>query len=184
MASSLPNGKATADPVPASSWSLKEVDIAVPVDGQWKVMAQLSFASHIPVIMLKAKADMQSRIEGLKKGAEVYLEKPFNKEELLVRIRKILEMRKHLQQYYLTTAGIEGPDGFPVSEEQPISSEIINDEEKEDAFVKKVREAIEQNLSDIHFTVEKLCKLIFMSTRNCIGNWMHSPAALPINLFV
>lgn len=133
------------------------------MDG-FELTAQLrsnELTSHIPVIMLTAKADMQSRIEGLQKGAGVYLEKPFNKEELLVRIRKLLEMRKHLQQYYLKTAGIDVLADLPVSEELPVSAEAISEEEKEDAFVKKVREAIELNLADIHFTVEKLCKTGF-----------------------
>ncbi|MCB0575751.1 MAG: hybrid sensor histidine kinase/response regulator, partial [Saprospiraceae bacterium] len=60
--------------------------------------------SHIPIIMLTAKADMESKLEGLEKGADAYLAKPFLKEELLVRIRKLLEMRSHLQQHYLTSA--------------------------------------------------------------------------------
>ncbi|MBX3257525.1 MAG: response regulator [Chitinophagaceae bacterium] len=115
--------------------------------------------SHIPVIMLTAKADMSSKIEGLQQGADAYLEKPFNKEELLVRIKKLLEMRKNLQQYYLKKAGIY--------EETPVKPVIvpveISDHALEDAFVKRVREAVEQNLTDTDFTVEKLSKLIFMS---------------------
>ena len=78
-------------------------DVMMPFMDGFELTAQLrsnELTSHIPVIMLTAKADMQSRIEGLQKGAVVYLEKPFNKEELLVRIRKLLEMRKHLQQYF------------------------------------------------------------------------------------
>lgn len=141
-------------------------DIMMPFVDGFELTAQLrsnELTSHIPVIMLTAKADMQSKIEGLQKGAEAYLEKPFNKEELLVRIQKLLEMRKYLQQYYLKTAGIEDGIAPPVAEEMAITRKAINDEEKEDGFVKKVRKAVEQNLTDIHFTVEKLCKLVFMS---------------------
>ncbi|MEJ7831069.1 MAG: ATP-binding protein, partial [Segetibacter sp.] len=53
--------------------------------------------SHIPIIMLTAKADIGSRIEGLQQGADVYLQKPFHEEELLVQIKKLLELRKNLQ---------------------------------------------------------------------------------------
>lgn len=116
-------------------------DVMMPFMDGFELTAQLrsnELTSHIPVIMLTAKADMKSRIEGLQKGAGVYLEKPFNKEELLVRIRKLLEMRKHLQQYYLKTAGIDVLTDLPVSEELPVSAEAISEEEKEDAFVKKV----------------------------------------------
>lgn len=112
--------------------------------------------SHIPVIMLTAKADIGSKIEGLQQGADAYLEKPFNKNELLVRVRKLLEMRKKLQQYYLNKAGINGEvtTAVPSKTEVPLI---------EDSFVKKVREAVEQHLSDASFSVEKLAKLIFMS---------------------
>lgn len=141
-------------------------DVMMPFVDGFELTSQLrrnELTSHIPVIMLTAKADMQSRIEGLQKGAEAYLEKPFNKEELLVRIQKLLEMRKRLQLYYLKSAGIEDHTSLPVSNEIPIALEAIKDEEKEDVFVKKLREAIGQNLTDINFSVEKLCKLVFMS---------------------
>ncbi|MBX3242655.1 MAG: helix-turn-helix domain-containing protein [Chitinophagaceae bacterium] len=115
--------------------------------------------SHIPVIMLTAKADISSRIEGLQQGADAYLEKPFNKEELLVRINKLLEMRKNLQQYYLRKAGIQGDVPTP----PVVIPDKTGDHTIEDGFVKKVREAVEQNLTDVNFTVEKLCRLVFMS---------------------
>ena len=115
--------------------------------------------SHIPVIMLTAKADITSKIEGLEQGADAYLEKPFNKDELLVRVRKLLEMRKNLQQYYLSTAGILDQ----THAEQATIPDKVGGYLMEDRFVKRVRETIEQNLSDADFTVEKLSKLIFMS---------------------
>lgn len=115
--------------------------------------------SHIPVIMLTAKADINSKIQGLQQGADAYLEKPFNKEELLVRIKKLLEMRTNLQQYYLKKAGINGN----TTAENMLVAERIKDQPIEDTFVKRVREAIEQNLTDVNFTVEKLSRLVFMS---------------------
>lgn len=137
-------------------------DVMMPyVDGFELVnkLRQNEKTSHIPVIILTAKADAGSRITGLQQGADAYLEKPFNREELLVRIKKLLEMRKNLQQYYLKNAGIyEAVPAGPVDIPNKISDHAI-----EDSFVKKIREAVEQNLTDTNFTVEQLCKQIFMS---------------------
>ncbi len=116
--------------------------------------------SHIPIIMLTAKADIESKIEGLQQGADAYLEKPFNREELLIRIKKLLELRQNLQQYYLKKAGL---NNNPVPEEIIITEEPVSDNKIEDEFVKKVREAVEIHLSDADFTIEQLCKLVFMS---------------------
>ena len=56
--------------------------------------------SHIPIILLTAKSDVSSRIEGLKQGADDYLAKPFHQEELLIRMQNILETRRKLQLRY------------------------------------------------------------------------------------
>lgn len=115
--------------------------------------------SHIPIIILTAKADMQSKLEGLERGADVYLQKPFHEEELLLRIRKLLELRKNLQQHYRKQIGISDVNEI-ISTQAP---EVIIEEKAEHAFVKKVREIIEANFNNYEFNVEQLCKLIFMS---------------------
>jgi len=115
--------------------------------------------SHIPIIMLTAKADMQSKLEGIEKGADAYLEKPFHKEELLLRIRKLLELRKSLQQYYSRQIGIS--DNGRISANQEVK--LVTEEKTEHEFVKKVREVVEANFTNYEFSVEQLCKLIFMS---------------------
>lgn len=52
--------------------------------------------SHIPIILLTAKADAHSRISGLKTGADAYLSKPFDKVELLVRLEMMVKKQKQL----------------------------------------------------------------------------------------
>jgi len=131
-------------------------DVMMPfVDGfeLCKLLRSDEHTSHIPIIMLTAKADMESKLEGLSTGADAYLEKPFNKEELLIRIKKLLELRKNLQQHYLEKSGLANAG----------TSEIIFSDKREDEFVKKVREAIDLHLTDTNFTVEQLCKTVFMS---------------------
>ena len=91
----------------------------------------------------------------------LYLEKPFNKEELSIRINKLLELRKNLQQYYLKKAGLADVAQSPAI--LAARGEMMLNDKREDEFVKKVRETIELHLTETNFTVEQLCKLVFMS---------------------
>ena len=137
-------------------------DVMMPFVDGFELCRQLrgdERTSHVPIIMLTAKAGIESKIEGLQQGADVYLEKPFNRDELLVRIKKLLEMRQSLQQYYLKKAGLASNQNAINTATQS----IISDTEMENEFVKKIRKLIEDNLSDANFTVEQLCKQIFMS---------------------
>ncbi len=66
--------------------------------------------SHIPIILLTAKADVESRIAGLRRGADAYLAKPFNQEELLVMVANLLEIRRKLQAKYRQSAVLGDAD--------------------------------------------------------------------------
>jgi len=137
-------------------------DVMMPFVDGFELCRQLrndEHTSHIPIIMLTAKADMESKMEGLQQGADVYLEKPFNREELLIRIRKLLELRQNLQQFYLKKAGLNNY----AARAAITTEEVINGNKIEDEFVKKVRQAVEEHLKETTFTIEQLCKLVFMS---------------------
>ena len=117
--------------------------------------------SHIPIIMLTAKADMNSKLEGLEKGADAYLSKPFNKEELLIRLKKLLELRKRLQQHYQSVAGLVSAPVAIV--EGDMAKAEKQSTEQEDYFVMKVSRSVESHLDDFEFNVEKLCRDVGMS---------------------
>ena len=108
--------------------------------------------SHIPIILLTAKADLDSKIEGLELGAEAYLTKPFSKRELLVRIRKLFEMRQQLQERY-RLATID-------SAENGSSNHLPG---RESAFLKQVRELIALNLDSPELTVSSMAAELNMS---------------------
>jgi len=57
--------------------------------------------SHIPVIMVTAKAEHEDRMKGLEAGADVYLEKPYDEEELALRVRMLLEQREMLRRKFM-----------------------------------------------------------------------------------
>lgn len=73
------------------------------IDG-FEVLTQLKqdeMTAHIPVILLTARSDLESRLQGLKLNADEYLSKPFNQHELLTRIQSLIANRQQLQKRYL-----------------------------------------------------------------------------------
>lgn len=108
--------------------------------------------SHIPVILLSAKAAIESKLEGLEYGADEYLVKPFNVSYLKARIKNVLEQRKRLQLLYSSGNIVE------ISNEEPL--QISNQDHK---FMFEVIKLIKENISKTDFSVEELGKLMRMS---------------------
>lgn len=105
--------------------------------------------SHIPIVLLTAKADQDSRISGLERGADDYLTKPFNKKELFVRLNNLLKIRQRLQERYSSLEVLEPTQEIAL--------------QQEDEFITKVRDAIEENLDDETFGIAELCKAVAIS---------------------
>lgn len=105
--------------------------------------------SHIPIILLTAKIDEESLLNGLEVGADDYISKPFNTKQLLLRIEKLIELRKHLRIRY------ENKTSFSPSE-----IVVSSTEEK---FLNKLQKIVDEELVDTNFTVEEFCKKMGMS---------------------
>ena len=105
--------------------------------------------SHIPVVMLTAKADIDSRLAGLERGADAYIAKPFNEKELHIQLRNLVELRKKLYERYATLAKL--PD---------TSDKFLK---KEDEFMVKVRQVMEANLVEEEFGISRLCTELAVS---------------------
>ena len=131
-------------------------DVMMPIKDGFELCHELKTderASHIPVILLTAKADQQSKIEGLAYGADAYLAKPFHPEELLVRIEKLIELRRRLQRRFQQRGSL-----LTVLESSPATGE--------DLFLQKAIRIIESRMDDENFGMPQLCKELNMSRTN------------------
>src|SRR6185295_16765489 len=106
--------------------------------------------SHIPVILLTAKMDQNTKIEGFETGADDYIAKPFNMVELNARIKGILSNRKKLQEKYAGQLSLKPQE--------------IKVESVDDRFLKRVLEIIELHISDSSFSVDVLATEAAMSS--------------------
>lgn len=110
--------------------------------------------SHIPIILLTAKSDVESRIVGLKQGADDYLGKPFNEEELLIRMQNLLEIRRKLQVRYQNIY------------DQPLPKAKVTTPNIEDEFILEIKEIFEERMNDLKFDLESLCQELNLSRSN------------------
>lgn len=135
-------------------------DVMMPEKDGFEVCQALKndeLTSHIPIILLTAKADVESRLEGLNVGADAYLSKPFLKEELFIRLEKLVELRQVLQGRYAN---------FELPEPQEIPSATATKQVTvplEDAFLKKVNQTIEDHLDEASFDTGQLCQKMGLS---------------------
>jgi CheY-like chemotaxis protein len=105
--------------------------------------------SHIPIVMLTARAGEDDKIEGLETGIDDYLIKPFSPRELLVRLDNLIAQRERLRRRFATATRISPNDVSAVNMDQE--------------FVRRVLQCIEGHIGDDGFSVEALAAEIGMS---------------------
>lgn len=76
----------------ATTWDYNAVilDVMLPGRDGWEVLRQIRRTKKIPVLMLTARDSLEDRVRGLDSGADDYLAKPFDLEELLARLRALI----------------------------------------------------------------------------------------------
>jgi ligand-binding sensor domain-containing protein/DNA-binding response OmpR family regulator/nitrogen-specific signal transduction histidine kinase len=109
--------------------------------------------SHIPLILLSAKTDTPTKIEGLKKGADVYLEKPFSIGQIKAQISSIIENRNNLRNNFIKS---------PLQYFKQKPEKNNNDAE----FIEKLNASILENMSNEKFSIDSLSEQFFMSRSN------------------
>ncbi|HLP48457.1 MAG TPA: response regulator, partial [Candidatus Kapabacteria bacterium] len=126
-------------------------DIMMPrVDGYQlcKTLKQDRSTSHIPIILLTAKAAEENILEGLETGVDDYITKPFSTRILCARIKNLIDLRRQMQQNH--------------HREMTLKPVKMNVSTVDREFFKELHQVIESNLSDPDFNVEQLANKLYM----------------------
>ncbi|MDY8135097.1 hybrid sensor histidine kinase/response regulator transcription factor [Aquimarina sp. 2201CG5-10] len=102
--------------------------------------------NHIPLILLTAKSGHDNQIEGLKIGADAYVNKPFDREELLIRVNNLINTRQKLREKY-----------------QQGDIEVVSENETIDSFMKTVIQTVQDHLDNDQFGVPQLADHLHIS---------------------
>ena len=113
--------------------------------------------SHIPVVLLTAKTDMDSKLEGMELGVEDYITKPFSATYLKARVENILTQRVKLQQLYCANLMNIQP---VAEEEQQTQPEMSSHDRK---FMEKLTELMEKNMDNGDLIVDDLVQELAVS---------------------
>ena len=105
--------------------------------------------SHIPIIMLTAKAGLDDKIEGLETGVDAYLTKPFSAKELKVRVKNLIYQRQQLRKRFSKATILKPSEVSTISTDQ--------------AFLERTIKIIEAHFEDEQFAVERLADEMNMS---------------------
>ena len=114
-----------------------------------KILKKQEKTSHVPIILLTAKAGVENRIAGLETGADAYVPKPFSSEELHARIKNLIDGRKKLKEKF--------------SRALMVKPDVASEPSMEEKFLMRVKNAVEAHLDDENFSVEELSKEVGMS---------------------
>ncbi len=104
---------------------------------------------HIPVVLLTAKSDQVSKIEGLRIGADAYIEKPFSFQYLLAQLTALFDNRRREKEAFMKKPFL------------PTASTGMSKADEE--LMNKLIHIIEENITDPNFGVERLSEIVFMS---------------------
>lgn len=124
--------------------------------GFCKALKRGEATSHIPVVMLTAKATVEDRIEGFGLGADDYLTKPFNRAEIQARVRNLVEQRQRLYRHFT----LDTPEGPAIPEgTEPTPVRLAAEQQ----FLERLTAVVMGQLDNTTLSVETLAEALNMS---------------------
>ena len=150
------NGRVAVDILAKENVSLVISDVMMPEMNGYELCKQIKsdiVFSHIPVILLTALSDDKQRMYGIASGADEFIQKPFNIEEVKLRIVRLLEERARLR------------NAFAQELQSPAASGLKTDkaESMDELFMRKFMALIEESYPDSNFSIEKASEMLGLS---------------------
>ncbi len=102
--------------------------------------------NHIPVILLTSKMEHEDRMKGLEKGADAYLSKPFNTDELEILVKNLITSRKYLKGKY---SG---------AQDQEDKIKTIELKSSDDVLMERIMNFVNENMDNADMSVEMLAQ--------------------------
>lgn len=153
------NGREALEVLATESVDVIVSDVMMPeMDGLEfcsKVKSNIDY-SHIPVVLLTAKTTLESKVEGLECGADVYIEKPFSVKQLHMQIENLLKLRQSFHKLMVSLAG----------ETVAVSTTEFAMSQKDCEFIAKIQGVIADQLADENFSIDLLAEQMNMSRSN------------------
>jgi YesN/AraC family two-component response regulator len=115
--------------------------------------------AHIPIILLTAKTTIDAKLKGLRTGADDYLTKPFNTEELLTRMTNLVEARRRLLRIFEQKNAAIAP--LKNTSDEPAASDFLSELDR--AFLEKANRVLEEHLADEQFSVDDFALKMLIS---------------------
>ena len=150
------NGLLAVDILAKENVSLVISDVMMPEMNGYELCKRIKsdiVFSHIPVILLTALSDDKQRMYGIASGADEFIQKPFNIEEVKLRIVRLLEERARLR------------NAFAQELQSPAASGLKTDkaESMDELFMRKFMALIEESYPDSNFSIEKASEMLGLS---------------------
>ncbi len=145
-------------------------DIMMPkLDGYQttKALREAQITNHIPVVLLTARGDRDSRLKGWEEKADEYITKPFDVEELVIRISNLIEIRNILKRRFSETVFEKTKETLESPEEDSgdLSIVEINTQRLQQEFIEQLNQHIESVYMEAELAVVDIAKAINMSER-------------------
>lgn len=168
------NGETAMEMLLQQNYDVVVADVMMPVMDGIELLKRIkgnSKISHLPVILLTSKSEVEDRMQGIRYGADAYISKPFDIEELHLQIDNVVDNMRRLRGKF---TGVQAQEG---------KIDDIEIKSYNDQLMDRIVKAINENIGDSEFKVDQLCAVVGIS-RSQLHRKIKEIAGIPTADFI